>query len=209
LLVLLPNTDPAGAERVIEKVYDRLERRLGETEAFVTGRLSLSVGVAAAAHPAPFQELLEVALSELRPVSGSLERACAQQPVEATVRKPRAVIAEDDPITASIIRHRLERLGCEVIHVTDGDALLKIAPEVDPALLLVDVKMPYVDGFEALRRLRSVRSLRQVPVIMVTSMGNEEDIAHGFELGADDYLVKPFSPIELQARVQRLLRQVT
>src|SRR5690606_33871121 len=116
------------------------------------------------------------------------------------------LLAEDDALTATIIRHRLERMGHEVMRVEDGAAVLRLAPDADLSPLILDVKMPYVDGFEALRRLRSIRALRDVPVMMVTSMGNEADIARGFELGADDYLVKPFSPIELQARIQRLLR---
>ena len=123
-----------------------------------------------------------------------------------TAARRRILLAEDDALTASIIRHRLERLGHEVMHVTDGSSVMRLAPEAMISLLILDVKMPYVDGFEALRRLRSIRSLRTLPIMMVTSMGNEEDIAHGFELGADDYQVKPFSPIELQARIQRLLR---
>lgn len=205
LLVLLPNTDEAGAARVVEKTSDRLERnRL--IAGSVQGDLLLSAGVAEAAPGAPFDHVVERAVRRLQPVRGALQRAMVDEDGPAAATTKRILVAEDDDLTASIIRHRLEALGCEVLRAHDGASVLKLAPESDLSLLILDVKMPYMDGFEALRRLRSVRALRGLPVMLVTSMGNEEDIARGFELGADDYLVKPFSPIELQARVQRLLR---
>jgi two-component system cell cycle response regulator len=205
LLVLLPNTDAAGAARVIEKTSDRLARtRL--ISGIPEDDLLLSAGVAEAAPRAPFDQVVETAVAGLQPIRGALQRAMAEEEMPAAATPRRILVAEDDDLTASIIRHRLEGLGCEVLRAHDGASVLKLAPESNLSLLILDVKMPYVDGFEALRRLRSIRALRSLPVMLVTSMGNEEDIARGFDLGADDYLVKPFSPIELQARVQRLLR---
>jgi diguanylate cyclase (GGDEF)-like protein len=206
LLVLLPNTDEEGARRVTEKVHDRLARLLLLTDGAAGAGLMVSAGSVMAAPQASFVEVLEAAAAELEPLRSAVERAFAPEQEPAATTLKRIMIAEDDDLTASIIKHRLERLGYEVIHVTDGAAVLERVPDADVSLLILDVKMPYVDGFEALRRLRSIRALRHLPVMMVTSMGNEEDIAHGFALGADDYLVKPFSPIELQARVQRMLR---
>ena len=72
-------------------------------------------------------------------------------------------------------------------------------------MAILDVKMPEMDGFELLDRLRKVPNYYEIPIMMLTSMGREEDIARGFELGADDYMVKPFSPVEVLARVRRLL----
>lgn len=204
-LMLLPNTNAAGAARVVEKIHDRLERRqlLGGEAGVVP---TLSAGIAGATPQLAFEEVVEAAVRELRPLRGAIESALAASDSPAPARAHRIMLAEDDALTASIIRHRLERLGHEVMHVPDGGAVMRLAPESDISLLILDVKLPYVDGFEALRRLRSMRAMRNLPIMMVTSMGNEEDVAHGFELGADDYLVKPFSPIELQARIQRLLR---
>ena len=118
---------------------------------------------------------------------------------------PSILVAEDDPLSAGILIHRLEREGFEVHHFTDGSQALEgaLANRIDLAIL--DVKMPGMDGFELLDRLRKVPAFYDTPIIMLTSMGREEDIAKGFDLGADDYMVKPFSPVEVLARVRRLL----
>jgi PleD family two-component response regulator len=202
--VLLPNTDAAGAARVVEKTADRLERtRLMSADPGPDPLLS--AGVAEAEPGLAFDRVVDAAVARLRPVSRLPGHEEISEPPASPALK-RILVAEDDDLTASIIRHRLESIGCEVLRAHDGASVLRMAPESELSLLILDVKLPYVDGFEALRRLRSIRSLRSLPVMLVTSMGNEEDIARGFELGADDYLVKPFSPIELQARISRLLR---
>lgn len=119
------------------------------------------------------------------------------------------LLCEDDAVTASLIKHRLGRERFDVRHFTDGlDAWTwarEGAPSVDLAIL--DVKMPGMDGFELLGRLRELESFRGVPLLMLTSMGSERDVVRGFELGADDYIVKPFSPAELVARLHRHLRR--
>jgi len=206
-LILLPNTSVAGARRVIEKIYYRLQRAAAADAARASATLPFFAGVAEAVEKEDFERVFETALESLQQAHGLEERAYASEPHAAPEWRPRVIIADDDALTASLIRHRLERSGCEVLHVSDGSALLHLAPDAEPSLLILDIKMPYVDGFEALQRLRSIRALRDTPVMMLTSMGNEADIARGFELGADDYLVKPISLIELQARVQRLLRR--
>ena len=76
-----------------------------------------------------------------------------------------------------------------------------------PDLLILDVKLPGMDGFEVLGRLRRSTLFEQLPIVMLTSMGREADVVRGFQLGADDYVLKPFSPIELSARLWRLLRR--
>ena len=73
--------------------------------------------------------------------------------------------------------------------------------------MILDVKMPGLDGFEVLERLRKSPRYANIPIIMLTSMGQEADVVRGFRLGADDYILKPFSPTELSARVRRLLRR--
>jgi two-component system OmpR family response regulator/two-component system alkaline phosphatase synthesis response regulator PhoP len=79
--------------------------------------------------------------------------------------------------------------------------------DAHPTLVLLDVKMPGMDGFEVLERLRKTPSYVDVPIVMLTSMGSEADVVRGFRLGADDYMLKPFSPTELVARLRRLLRR--
>jgi len=121
----------------------------------------------------------------------------------------RVLLVEDDEITTTLVRHRLEREGIEVVHLMRGtDALDLIrgqaAPDFD--LVLLDVKLPGASGFEVLEELRRNRSWKDAPVVMLTAMGREEDVLRGFALGANEYIPKPFSPAELMARIQRLLR---
>lgn len=115
------------------------------------------------------------------------------------------LVAEDDPLSAEVLLHQLKKEGFQVLHYPDGAQALEGALSNRIALAILDVKMPGMDGFELLESLRKVPAYFDVPIMMLTSMGREEDIARGFELGADDYMVKPFSPVEVLARVRRLL----
>jgi len=120
---------------------------------------------------------------------------------------PRApiLVVEDDAKVASTIRLYLEHAGHAVETLGDGNAaLVRATAEPAPALILLDVMLPGVDGFEICRRLRA-RS--NVPVILVTARADEEDRLAGLDLGADDYVSKPFSPRELVARVRAVLRR--
>ncbi|MDH5588450.1 MAG: response regulator [Gemmatimonadota bacterium] len=115
------------------------------------------------------------------------------------------LVAEDDEITATLLIHRLTREGMGVRHFSNGRDAYAAALEFRPALAILDVKMPGMDGFELLQRLRKSPNYSRTPIILLTSMGSEADIVRGFDLGADDYILKPFSPTELMARVRRLL----
>ena len=111
---------------------------------------------------------------------------------------------DDEPKMTRFIRLNLELEGYAVSEATNGlQALDKVREEL-PALVLLDVMMPEMSGFETLERIRQVSS---VPVIMLTAKGEEEDKVHGLELGADDYVTKPFSPRELSSRIKALLRR--
>ena len=122
----------------------------------------------------------------------------------------RVLVIEDDEITSALVCHRLERDGFAVRLVSHGTEALSLLREgaADPAfdLVLLDVKLPGAGGFEILEELRTMEGWKVVPVVILTGMGREEDVVRGFALGADDYIQKPFSPTELMARVQRLLR---
>jgi len=123
------------------------------------------------------------------------------------IRPPRAILlVEDDRVTATLIKHRLERDGFEILHFDDGKAAYEaVAEGLGFALAIFDVKLPGMDGFELLQRARELPHFRGIPVIMLTSMGREADIVRGFELGANDYVLKPFSSVELVARIHRSL----
>src|SRR5262249_30980310 len=122
--------------------------------------------------------------------------------------KHRVLIVEDEPDIAGLMKHALERTGEAAPEiVTSGDAALKAVAD-DPAdLILLDLNLPVLNGTEVCRILRSRADGRSVPIIMVTCRTTEDDRVNGLELGADDYITKPFSLRELTARVRAVLRR--
>jgi DNA-binding response OmpR family regulator len=116
----------------------------------------------------------------------------------------RVLLAEDDPKQASLIRLYLEREGHSVLVVDDGRRALEYSRARRPDLLVLDVMMPGVDGLDVCRILRAESD---VPILLLTARSTEDDKLLGLDLGADDYVTKPFSPRELAARVRALLRR--
>ncbi|QIQ04511.1 response regulator transcription factor [Streptomyces liangshanensis] len=114
------------------------------------------------------------------------------------------VVAEDDKKQAELVRRYLEREGHDVVVVHDGRAALEQVRHRPPDLLVLDVMMPKVDGLDVCRILRTESDL---PVLMLTARSTEDDLLLGLDLGADDYMTKPFSPRELMARIRSLLRR--
>jgi DNA-binding response OmpR family regulator len=115
------------------------------------------------------------------------------------------LVVDDEPAIVTVVRERLEREGLAVRAVARGEEALAYV-KTDPAdLVVLDVMLPGIDGFEVLRRLRSAGD--SVPVIMLTARDEDVDKIVGLELGADDYLIKPFNPRELSARVRAVLRR--
>ena len=121
----------------------------------------------------------------------------------STIRGP-ILIVEDDKKTASLVQLYLEREGFETLLAHDGGTALDLARRHGPILIILDLMLPVVDGWDVCRELR--KSL-DVPIIMLTARGEEADRISGLTLGADDYVVKPFSPRELVARVKAVLRR--
>ncbi len=116
----------------------------------------------------------------------------------------RILVVDDEPMVREVLVTYLEREGYAVDQATDGKAALELAASAKPDLIVLDVMLPEVDGFTVLSRLRQTSS---VPVILVTARTAEPDRIVGLELGADDYVVKPFSPREVVARVRSVLRR--
>ena len=116
----------------------------------------------------------------------------------------RILVVDDEPMVREVLVTYLEREGYAVDQATDGKAALELAASAKPDLIVLDVMLPEVDGFAVLTRLRQTSS---VPVILVTARTAEPDRIVGLELGADDYVVKPFSPREVVARVRSVLRR--
>lgn len=121
---------------------------------------------------------------------------------------PRVLIVEDEEALITLLTYNLEAEGFVVSSAMDGEEGLAMAEDVQPDLILLDWMMPGLSGIEVCRALRAHKTLCGVPIIMLTARGEESDRVRGLETGADDYLVKPFSPRELIARVNAVLRRV-
>ncbi|HWW61635.1 MAG TPA: response regulator transcription factor [Thermoanaerobaculia bacterium] len=118
----------------------------------------------------------------------------------------RILLVEDDAKTRASIELYLRHEGYDVIAAADGERALELARERDPHLVVLDLMLPRVDGLEVCRRLRATS---RSAIVMVTARATEEDKLTGLDLGADDYVTKPFSPRELMARIRAVLRRVT
>ncbi|GAA1659513.1 response regulator transcription factor [Glycomyces endophyticus] len=121
-----------------------------------------------------------------------------------TRAEPRVLVVDDDPALAEVVARYLRRDGFEVDYAADGATGLDRALATLPDLVVLDLMMPGLDGFEVCRRLREATA---VPIVMLTARGEETDRITGLDLGADDYVTKPFSPGELAARVRAVLRR--
>ena len=125
----------------------------------------------------------------------------------ATRSSGRVLVVEDERDVAELIRYNLTREGYDVVVAGTGGDAIKQAREVQPDLVLLDIMVPQVNGWEVCRRLKQDAETRAIPVIMVTGRVEEGDKVLGFEMGADDYVTKPFSPRELVARVRAVARR--
>ena len=112
----------------------------------------------------------------------------------------------DDVIIQEMLRFIFSREGYEITQLMDGSQVLKTLEEKPVSLVVLDLKMPGMDGFEVLEKIRSQRQYDELPIVILSSMKGENDLERGFELGADDFIQKPFSPTELVIRVKRFLR---
>lgn len=115
------------------------------------------------------------------------------------------LVAEDEPIMLKTIELRLKKDGHEVITSTDGRQAMEQIEAHDPDLIITDIMMPYSSGLEIVSKVKK-GTYRNVPIIVLSAMGQENVVVDAFNLGADDYITKPFSPNELSLRVKRLIR---
>jgi DNA-binding response OmpR family regulator len=115
------------------------------------------------------------------------------------------LVADDDDDILLLVTTRLRRDGHEVVQASRGDTALELAREVKPALAVLDVGMPGLDGMDVLAAIRADASLAGTKVLLLTAKAQESDVRRGYEAGADAYVKKPFSPSELSQRVQALL----
>ena len=170
-----------GADRFLAKPVDPLA-----LDAIVTGLLAPPPPLAAAEAAAP-----------VVPPPPAL-----QVPVVREV-----LLAEHDPLTSQIIRHRLGREGYLVRHFTSGTAALQAAKSLTPSVVILDAMTPGIDGIEMLHLLREMPHYRTTPILVLSDIGSEREVVRALDAGADDCIRKPFSPTELLARVERLLKR--
>ncbi len=129
-------------------------------------------------------------------------QAATSSPTQRTL-----LVVEDDAALRDTIAYNLRREGYHVVTAADGVAALQLALQQPPALVLLDLMLPRLDGLDVCRQLRAKPETAHVPILMLTARGEESDKVVGLELGADDYVTKPFSWNELRARVRALLRR--
>jgi CheY-like chemotaxis protein len=124
-------------------------------------------------------------------------KGAAQMEAKATI-----LIVDDVPKNIQVLGHVLDREGYLIAAATNGRQALGMIDKVKPDLVLMDIMMPEMDGFEACRRIKEIPALKEIPIILLTAKTETDDIVRGFEMGAVDYLTKPFNPRELAVRVQ-------
>ena len=122
--------------------------------------------------------------------------------------QPHVLVVEDEPAQREVLAYNLEAEGFDVAKAESGDDALMLVDETPPDVIILDWMLPGVSGIEICRRLKSNAETRKIPVIMLTARSEEADRVRGLETGADDYVIKPYSVIELMARVRTQLRRV-
>ncbi len=118
---------------------------------------------------------------------------------------PRILVADDDPIVQQFVSSILVENGYEVFTASDGRQALDMIRELKPDLVILDLIMPYRDGYEVIRLLQEKDETRNIPVVILSAKSREEDIIRGLEAGAEDFMIKPFNALELVARARKVL----
>jgi len=121
--------------------------------------------------------------------------------------RAKILVVDDDPDILSLVRYNLEREGFSVLTAANGQDALQLVHSQPPQAIILDLMLPEVDGLEVSRQIKRDPSLSDIPIIMLTAKGEEVDRVVGFELGADDYITKPFSPRELVLRLKAILKR--
>lgn len=115
------------------------------------------------------------------------------------------ILAEDDRTIARLIIFKLEKEGFKVIHFLNGESVVDMVSKILPDIVILDVMMPIQDGISILKEIKASPKTKHIPVVILSAKGQEKDIIKGMEIGASDYISKPFSPSELIVRIKRIL----
>ena len=204
LVALMPGTSPPAARARLEQGLNSwAAHALPDRHQRPGIELSFAAGIAVAESGADLREAVFAAEQAALPARREGNRFTITAAAREQGRPLRVLLVEDDRVTATLIQHRLVREGFDVMDFLNGEDAFLWASKGSFDLAILDVKVPGMDGFEILERLRADPRHADVPVIMLTGLGSEADVVRGLELGANDYMLKPFSPAELLARVRR------
>ncbi len=121
--------------------------------------------------------------------------------------REKILIIEDEPEIRELLRYNLRKAGYTTLEAGSGEEGLRVARAERPAVILLDIMLPGMDGMDACRAIKADANLRKTPVLMLTAKGEEADVVSGLEVGADDYITKPFSPRVVMARIKAVLRR--
>lgn len=127
----------------------------------------------------------------------------------AEVKEKVVLVVDDEPDIRELVRYNLEMRGYRVEEAADGEIAVELARKLQPSIIILDLMLPKIGGLEVCRMLKTDSATKDIPIIMLTALGSEVDKIVGLELGADDYVTKPFSPRELVARIGAVLRRFT
>ena len=207
LVVLFPRTPPTTAAQLLKGAQSALAAAPPVAPDGREIRLTFSAGVTAAAPPTTLDEAIAAADGALCGAAAGGRGRIVTAGDDAGTTPIRVLLAEGDRAIAALARNRLQRSGFDVVECRDGTAALSLAETGEFGAIVSDVRMAGIDGLELVRRVRETARHRATPIVMLTSVGREEEVEQARSVGANDYVTKPFSPVELLARVQRLLRR--
>lgn len=207
---LLPQTHLEGAQIALMRCLERLPQELSlppQAKEGNTSSLIFCGGLAMMGQDTHFEHALHNAYMQLELSKQNPQEpfAYSQEELKASV-KPHILLLDDDPIIQEMLRFVFSREGYTITQLTNGKHILEALNKNPTSLVLLDIMMPGMDGFEVLETIRSQRQFDQLPVVILSSMKGENDLEKGFSLGADDYIYKPFSPSELVIRIRRFLQ---
>ncbi len=205
--ILFPNTDLNQARQALNKALAALRRQTFEAPQGRTFRMTFSAGVTQVDEGTRIEQAISEADRYLYLAKAAGRNHVLSKEDRLDKLKRNILLVEDDDFMASLLRRFLEKEGFRIFHARDGKTALSLCSQAAFSLITLDVKLPDIDGFELLNRFRQTPTIRHVPIIMLTSTGNEENVIRGFRLGADDYILKPFSPSQFLARVNRFLEK--
>ncbi len=204
--VLFPKAGLEEARAALLKARDALRSEQFDPGAHAGFHMAFSAGIGLVRDLATIEEVMARADHFLYLAKQTGRDRILTEADCLTAVKKNILLVEDDDTTASILEHHLGCFGFNVLRANEGAEALRIVSETPVSLMTLDIQMPGMNGFDVLKELRSTPGVSQIPVIILTWDADRRHMLQGFKLGADDYILKPFSPAEIHARVQRLLR---